>query len=147
MRASSTGALAKARRSSVAAAAAPSSPAQEFSTTASTEARTTKQAWDILPSLYAGQNEENISYLCKKLELKIIQEDDDINGFLAEIKDLKEQLIFAREVIPEHSLVQIVLDTLSESYQTFASTWRLVTEDRLDAITYDTLVSKLLQEV
>ncbi|MCO5592520.1 hypothetical protein L7F22_046523 [Adiantum nelumboides] len=50
------------------------------------------------------------------------------------------------EVIPDHSLVQTVLDALPESYQTFASTWRLVTEDRLDAVRYHTLVSKLLQE-
>ncbi|MCO5556870.1 hypothetical protein L7F22_010424 [Adiantum nelumboides] len=56
-------------------------------------------------------------------------------------------LSIKREVIPNHSLVQTVLDALSESYQTFASTWRLVTEDKLDAVRYDTLVSNLLYEV
>ena len=69
-----------------------------------------------------------------------------MNVFLAEIKDLKEQLISAGEIIPDHSLMQTVLDALPESYQTFASTWRLVTEDRPDAVKYDTLVNKLLQE-
>ncbi|MCO5606690.1 hypothetical protein L7F22_060879 [Adiantum nelumboides] len=51
--------------------------------------------------------------------------------------------ILAREVFSDHSLVQSVLDALPES--TFASTWRLVTEDKLDAARYDILVSKLLQ--
>ena len=69
-----------------------------------------------------------------------------MNVFLAEIKDLKEQLISVGEVIPDHSLLQTVLDALPESYETFASTWRLVTEDRPDAVKYDTLVNKLLQE-
>ena len=105
-----------------------------------------KQARDTLASLYAGRNEAKISYLRKELESKIMQEEDDMNAFLAKIKDLKEQLIFAGEIIADHSLVQTVLDALPESYQTFASTWRLVTEDRPDAIKYDTLVNKLLQE-
>ena len=96
--------------------------------------------------MYAGRNEAKISYLGKELESKVMQEEDDMNVFLVEIKDLKEQLISTGEVIPDHSLVQTVLDALPESYQTFASTWRLVTEDRLDAVKYDTLVNKLLQE-
>ncbi len=109
-------------------------------------AKTAKQAWDTLAHLYAGRNEAKISYLRKELESKIMQEEDDMNVFLAEVKDLKEQLICAGEIIPDHSLVQTVLDALPESYQTFASTWRLVTEDRPDAVMYDTLVNKLLQE-
>ncbi|MCO5561479.1 hypothetical protein L7F22_015100 [Adiantum nelumboides] len=40
--------------------------------------------------LYAGQNEENILCLRKELESNIMQEDDDMNVFLTEIKDLKE---------------------------------------------------------
>src|SRR5271168_4927309 len=43
-------------------------------------------------------------------------------------------------------ILATVLDALPESYQTFASTWRLVTEDRPDVVKYDTLVNKLLQE-
>ncbi|MCO5548271.1 hypothetical protein L7F22_001728 [Adiantum nelumboides] len=96
-------------------------------------AKTAQQAWDILAGLYASQNEAKISYLHEELESKIMQEDDDMNVFLVEIKDLQEHLIFAREVIPDHSLVQIVLDALPESYQTFASTWRLVAKDIVDA--------------
>ncbi|MCO5606962.1 hypothetical protein L7F22_061153 [Adiantum nelumboides] len=102
-------------------------------------ARTTKQAWDILASLYACGNEAKIAYLRKDLELKIMLEDDDMNVFLAEIKDFKEQLISTEEVIPDHSLVQTILDTLPESYQNFASTWRLVTEDKPNVVKYDTL--------
>ena len=109
-------------------------------------AKTAKQAWDTLAHLYAGRNEAKISYLRKELESKVMREEDDMNVFLAEIKVLKEQLISAGEVIPDHSLVQTVLDALPESYQTFASTWRLITEDRPDAVKYDTLLNKLLQE-
>ena len=110
-------------------------------------AKTAKQAWDTLAHLYTGRNEAKISYLRKELESKVMQEEYDMNVFLAEIKDLKEQLIFSSEIIPDHSLVQTILDALPESYQTFASTWRLViTEDRPDAIKYDTFVNKLLQE-
>ena len=78
--------------------------------------KTAKQAWDTLAHLYAGRNEAKISYLRKELESKVMQEEDDMNVFLAEIKDLKEQLISAGEVIPDHSLVQTVLDALLESY-------------------------------
>ena len=85
-------------------------------------AKIAKQAWDILAGLYAGRNEAKISYLHKELETKIMQEEDDMNVFLAEIKDLKEQLIFAGEIIPDHTLVQTVLDALPETYHTFAST-------------------------
>ncbi|MCO5564978.1 hypothetical protein L7F22_018648 [Adiantum nelumboides] len=92
-------------------------------------ARTTRQAWDILASLHASRNEAKISYLCKELESKIMQEDDDMNFILSEVKDLKEKLIFVGEVIPNHSLVQAVLDALPQPYQTFASTWRVVIED------------------
>ncbi|MCO5575443.1 hypothetical protein L7F22_029244 [Adiantum nelumboides] len=45
-----------------------------------------------------------------------------------------------------HRIPHIILDAIPESYQIFASTWRLVIEDRLDAVRCDTLVSKLLQE-
>ncbi|MCO5547922.1 hypothetical protein L7F22_001377 [Adiantum nelumboides] len=116
-----------------------------YSTTA-VAARTSKQAWDILAGLYADQNEAKISYLHKELESKIMQEDNDMNVFLADSKDLKEQLISVGEVILDHSLVRIVLDALPKSYETFASTWRFVTEYRPHVVKYDTLVSKLLQD-
>jgi len=35
---------------------------------------------------------------------------------------------FAGEVISDSSLVQTILDALLDSYQTFASTWRLMTQ-------------------
>ncbi|MCO5561624.1 hypothetical protein L7F22_015245 [Adiantum nelumboides] len=41
--------------------------------------------------------------------------------FLAEVKDLKEELIAIGKVITNHSVVQIVLDALPASYLTFAS--------------------------
>ena len=66
--------------------------------------------------------------------------------FLTEIKDLKEQLIATDEVIPDSSLVQLVLNGLPDSYQSFASTFRLVTKGNPKAIKFDELVSILLQE-
>ena len=53
-------------------------------------AKIAKQAWDTLAHLYAGRNEAKISYLRKELESKVMREEDDMNVFLAEIKDLKE---------------------------------------------------------
>ena len=65
--------------------------------------------------------------------------------FLTEIKDLKELLIVVDEIIPDSSLVQTILDGLPNSYQSFASTFRLVTKGNPDAIKFDELVSILLQ--
>ncbi|MCO5570746.1 hypothetical protein L7F22_024474 [Adiantum nelumboides] len=59
---------------------------------------------------------------------KIMNEEDDMDTFLAGIKDINEQLIFAGEIISDSSLVQIVLDALPDSSQTFASTWRLMNQ-------------------
>ncbi|MCO5563014.1 hypothetical protein L7F22_016650 [Adiantum nelumboides] len=82
-----------------------------------------KQAWDILAGLYAGRNEAKIALLRKELESKIMNEEDDMDTFLAGVKDINEQLIFAGEVISDSSLMQTILDALLDSYQTFASTW------------------------
>ena len=75
-----------------------------------------------------------------------MEEGDSMDIFLTEIKDLKEQLIAANEVIPDSSLVQLVLDGLPDSYQGFASTFRLVTKGNPEGIRFDELVSILLQE-
>ncbi|MCO5600260.1 hypothetical protein L7F22_054370 [Adiantum nelumboides] len=91
-------------------------------------AKSTKQAWDILTSHYAGRNEAKIVLLRKELESKIMNEEDDMDTFLAGVKDINEQLISAGEVISDSSLVQTVLDALPDSYQTFASTWRLMNQ-------------------
>ncbi|MCO5603813.1 hypothetical protein L7F22_057966 [Adiantum nelumboides] len=71
----------------------------------------------------AGRNEAKIALLRKELESKIMNEEDDMDTFLASIKDINEQLISAGEIISDSSLVQTVLDALPDSYQTFASTW------------------------
>ncbi|MCO5570964.1 hypothetical protein L7F22_024694 [Adiantum nelumboides] len=81
--------------------------------------------------------EKFIGIVCKELASEIMQEDDNMNFLLAGIKDLKEQLISTRELIPNHSLVQTVLDALPELYQTFASTSRLVIENGPDAVRVD----------
>ena len=105
-----------------------------------------KQAWDILAHLYAGCNEANVAYLRKQLESKHMEEGDSMDIFLIEIKDLKEQLIAVDEIISDGSLVQTVLNGLPDSYQSFASTFRLVTKGNPDAIKFDEPVAILLQE-
>ncbi|MCO5582607.1 hypothetical protein L7F22_036505 [Adiantum nelumboides] len=75
-----------------------------------------KQAWDILAGLYAGDNETKIAFLRKGLESKIMNEENDMDTFLAGVKDINEQLISVGEVILNSSLVQTVLDTLPDSY-------------------------------
>ncbi|MCO5602189.1 hypothetical protein L7F22_056317 [Adiantum nelumboides] len=67
--------------------------------------KSAKQAWDILAGLYAGRNEAKIALLRKELESKIMNEEDDMDTFLAGIKDINEQLISAGEIISDNSLV------------------------------------------
>ena len=55
-----------------------------------------------------------------------MNEGDSMDAFLTKIKDLNEQLVSANEIIADSSLVQTVLDGLPDSYQSFASTLRLI---------------------
>ncbi|MCO5606040.1 hypothetical protein L7F22_060227 [Adiantum nelumboides] len=84
--------------------------------------KSSKQAWEILTGLYAGRNEAKITLLLKEMESKIMNEKDDMDTFLAGVKDINEQHIFEGEVISDSSLVQTILDALPNSYQTFANT-------------------------
>ncbi|MCO5594526.1 hypothetical protein L7F22_048558 [Adiantum nelumboides] len=100
-------------------------------------AKSAKQTSDILVGLYAGHNEAHIVLLHKELESKIMNEEDDMDTFLAGVKDINEQLIFAGEVISDNSLVQTVLDALPDSYQTFASTWKLKNQRNPAVVKFD----------
>ena len=75
-----------------------------------------------------------------------MEEGDSMDIFLTEIKDLKEQLIAVGEVISDGSLIQTILDGLRDSYQPFASTFRLITKGNPEAIKIDALVAILFQE-
>ncbi|MCO5613330.1 hypothetical protein L7F22_067606 [Adiantum nelumboides] len=108
--------------------------------------KSAKQAWDILTGIYAGCNQAKIALLRKELESKIMNEEDDMDTFLAGIKDINEQLIFAGEIISDSFLVQTVLDALPDSYQTFASTWRLMNQRNPDIVKFDEVCTLLLQE-
>ena len=68
-------------------------------------AKSAKQAWDILAGLYASRNEAKIALLRKELESKIMHEEDEMDTFLASVKDINEQLVSAGEVISDSSLV------------------------------------------
>ena len=67
--------------------------------------KTTKDAWDTLTTLYQARNEARVAYLRKQLESEHMNEGDSMDSFLTKIKDFKEQLIFADEMIPDSSLV------------------------------------------
>ena len=69
-----------------------------------------------------------------------------MDNFLVKIKDLKEQLAIVEEIILYSSLVQIILDGLPYSYQSFASTLRLLMKGNPNAINFDELMDILLQE-
>ncbi|MCO5571407.1 hypothetical protein L7F22_025147 [Adiantum nelumboides] len=107
-------------------------------------AKSAKQAWDILAGLYAGRIEAKIALLRKELESKIMNEEDDMDTILASVKNINEQLISAGEVISDSSLVQIVLDALLESYQTFVSTWRLMNQRNPEVVKFDEVYTLLL---
>ncbi|MCO5613500.1 hypothetical protein L7F22_067777 [Adiantum nelumboides] len=109
-------------------------------------AKSAKQAWEILAGLYASRNEAKIALLRKELESKIINEEENMDTFLAGIKDVNEQLISTGEVISDSSLVQTVLDALLDSYQTFASTWRLMNQRNPEVVKFDKVCTLLLQE-
>ncbi|MCO5597478.1 hypothetical protein L7F22_051556 [Adiantum nelumboides] len=109
-------------------------------------AKSAKQAWDILAGLYAGRNEAKIALLRKELESKNMNEEYDMDTFLAGIKDINEQLIFAGEIISNSFLVRTVLDALPDSYQTFGSTWQLMNQRNPEVVKFDEVCTLLLQE-
>ena len=45
-----------------------------------------------------------------------MNEENSMDNFLVQIKDLKEQLVAVDEIIPDSSLVQTVLDGFRDSY-------------------------------
>ena len=101
---------------------------------------------DTPATLYQVCNEANVAYLCKQLEFEHMNEEDSMDSFLVKIKDLKEQLPAVEEIILEISLVQTVLDGLPDSYQSFASTLRLLMKGNPNAIKFEELMAILLQE-
>ncbi|MCO5593429.1 hypothetical protein L7F22_047443 [Adiantum nelumboides] len=109
-------------------------------------AKFAKQAWDVLTGLYAGGNEAKIALLCKEVESKIMNEEDNMDTFLDGVKDINEQLIFAGDVISKSCLVQTVLDALPNSYQTFASTWRIMIQRNPEVVKFDEVCTMLLEE-
>ena len=102
--------------------------------------KTSKDSWDTLSSLYQVRNEARVAYLRKQLESEHMNEGDSMDKFLTKIKDFKEQLIAADEIVPDSSLVQTILNGLPDSYQSFASTLRLMMKGNPNALSFDELV-------
>ena len=65
---------------------------------------TSKYAWDVLATLYQARNEARVAYLRKQLESEHMNEGDSMDTFLTKIKDFKEQLISADEVLSDSHL-------------------------------------------
>ena len=107
---------------------------------------TSKQAWDTLASLYAVRNEARVAYLRKQLEDVYMAENESVDVYVTRIKDLKEQLANIDEIISNTSLVSTLLKGLPESFQSFATTIRLVAKGNTDMYAFDEVVSLLLQE-
>jgi len=105
--------------------------------------KSSKDAWNTLAQLYQVRNEARVAYLRKQLESEHMNEGDSMEKNLTKIKDLKEQLIAANEILPDSSLVQTVLNGLPNLYQSFASTLRLMMKGDPNA---EEFVTILLQE-
>ena len=108
--------------------------------------KTAKRAWDVLSTLYQARNEARVAYLRKQLESEHLNEGDSMDNFLTKIKDLREQLIAADEDVLDSSLVQIVLNGLPDSYQSFSTTLCLLMKGDLNVLSFEELVPILLQE-
>ena len=97
-----------------------------------------KDAWDTLTTLYQASNEARIAYLRKQLESEHMNEGDSMDSFLTKIKHEPD------EIIPNSSLVQTFLNGRLDSYQSFASTLRLMMKG--NDLSSEELVFVLLQE-
>ncbi|WP_286489044.1 hypothetical protein, partial [Escherichia coli] len=96
--------------------------------------------------MYHVRNEARVAYLRRQLESEHMNEGDSMDEFLTKIKDFREQLASLDEVYPDSSLVPTVLNALPDTYQSFAPTIRLMMKGNPNALTFDELVSVLLQE-
>ena len=67
-----------------------------------------------------------------------------MDNFLTNIKYLKEQLILAIDIIPDSSLVLIVLNSLPYLYHNFASTLHLMMKGNPNVLSFEELVSVLI---
>ena len=66
--------------------------------------KSAKDAWNTLARLYQVRNEAPVASLRKQLESEHMNEGDSMDNFLTKIKDLKEQLIVADEILPDSSI-------------------------------------------
>ena len=75
-----------------------------------------------------------------------MNEGDSMDNLLTKIKDLNQQLISVDGKLPNSPHVQTVLNGLPNSYQSFASTLCLMMKSNPNALSFEELVSVLLQE-
>ncbi|MCO5570436.1 hypothetical protein L7F22_024158 [Adiantum nelumboides] len=82
----------------------------------------------------------------RQLEEMHMAEGESVDVYVTKIKDLKEQLANIDEIISDNSLISALLKGLSDSFQSFATTLRLVAKGNPNMYTFDEVVSLLLQE-
>ena len=87
--------------------------------------------------MYAVRNEARVAYLTKQLEDVCMAESESMDVYITRIKDLKEQLANIDEIIPNLSLISTLLKSLPESFQSFATTLRLVAKGNPNMYTFD----------
>ena len=73
-------------------------------------------------------------------------ENESVHVYVTRIKDFKEQLANIDEIILNTSLISTLLKGLPGSFESFATTIRLVAKGNTDMYAFDDIVSLLLQE-
>eukprot|EP00253_Pinus_taeda_P036376 PITA_36376 len=98
--------------------------------------------WDTLKGLYETQNSNRVLALKGKLFALKMGENESVGGFMARVKDLKDQLGAIGEKVSDSDLVTLTLNRMTDEYQTFIS----ALSAREKAPLFDELTAILLQE-
>eukprot|EP00253_Pinus_taeda_P035070 PITA_35070 len=98
--------------------------------------------WNTIKGLYETQNSNRVLALKGKLFALKMGENESVGGFMARVKDLKDQLGAIGEKVSDSDLVTLTLNRMTDEYQTFIS----ALSAREKAPLFDELTTILLQE-
>eukprot|EP00253_Pinus_taeda_P031194 PITA_31194 len=98
--------------------------------------------WNTIKGLYETQNSNRVLALKGKLFALRMGENESVGGFMARVKDLKDQLGAIGEKVSDSNLVTLTLNRMTDEYQTFISA--LSTREK--APLFDELTAIMLQE-
>ena len=77
--------------------------------------------WNTIKGLYETQNSNRVLALKGKLFALRMGENESVGGFMARVKDLKDQLGAIGEKVSDSDLVTLTLNKMADEYQTFIS--------------------------